>query len=275
MALFLLLTMVCGLMPVAFAEVPHLINYQAKLTDTEANPLEGAYDLTFRIYDAETAGNLLWEETQAGVVIQKGVFSILLGSVTALDLAFDKQYWLVVKVGEDSEMAPRQRIASSGYSYMAQDVLSVPKGVIVMWSGRIQDIPQGWALCDGNNGTPNLTDRFVIHADADNGGTNNVGVTGGEQTHILTTDELPAHTHGSTGGHIHDIQYLLGGVSRNREAQSQLSKRADNPASAWNSWESLSYRMISAGAHTHTSVGSGDAHENRPKFYALAYIMKI
>lgn len=103
----------------SFAEVPHLINYQAKLTDSGGNPLEGAYDIAFRIYDDETAGELLWEEVQEGVVLQKGIFSTLLGSVTELNLSFDAPYWLAIKVGSDSEMTPRQQIASSAYTFNA------------------------------------------------------------------------------------------------------------------------------------------------------------
>jgi len=37
----------------------------------------------------------------------------------------------------------------------------VPPGVIVAWSGALASIPSGWLLCDGNNGTPNLIDRFL------------------------------------------------------------------------------------------------------------------
>ncbi|MBL4586185.1 MAG: tail fiber protein [Flavobacteriales bacterium] len=37
-----------------------------------------------------------------------------------------------------------------------------PPGGIIMWSGTIASIPVGWALCDGSNGTPDLTDRFLI-----------------------------------------------------------------------------------------------------------------
>jgi hypothetical protein len=103
----------------AFAAVPHLINYQGKLTDTSGNPLTGTYSITFKIYDAETAGNLLWEEAQAGVVIQKGIFSVLLGSVTNLGLAFDKPYFLEIKVGNEV-MTPRQRITSAGYAFKAE-----------------------------------------------------------------------------------------------------------------------------------------------------------
>ena len=40
----------------------------------------------------------------------------------------------------------------------------VPQGAIVMWSGAITSIPTGWSLCDGTNGTPDLTDRFIVGA---------------------------------------------------------------------------------------------------------------
>jgi len=106
----------------AFAQIPHLINYQGKLTDTNGNPVaDGNYSITFRIYDAAGGGTLLWEETQS-ILVQKGLFSCLLGGVTNLDLAFDKPYWLAIKVGSDAEMTPRQQIASVGYAIRAEKV---------------------------------------------------------------------------------------------------------------------------------------------------------
>jgi len=104
---------------IVYAAVPHLLNYQGRLTDSGGAPLNGTYALTFRIYDAETAGTMLWEETQSGVVIQKGIFSILLGSVTNLELPFDKPYWLEIKVGNEV-MSPRQAITSAGYAIRAE-----------------------------------------------------------------------------------------------------------------------------------------------------------
>ncbi|MCK9614262.1 MAG: hypothetical protein M0R48_02015 [Candidatus Omnitrophica bacterium] len=114
------LVLVCVLLPVhcTMAEVPHLINYQGRLTDTGGVPLNGSYNLTFRIYDAETAGNLLWEETQTGVIINKGIFAVLLGSVANLNVAFDKPYFLEIKVGNEV-MTPRQKMASAGYAIRA------------------------------------------------------------------------------------------------------------------------------------------------------------
>ena len=118
--LFLLLLLSALRYPLSatYAEVPHLINYQGRLTDTGGVPLNGSYNLTFRIYDAETAGNLLWEETQPGVIISKGIFAVSLGSVTNLNIAFDKPYFLEIKIGNEV-MTPRQRITSAGYAIRA------------------------------------------------------------------------------------------------------------------------------------------------------------
>ncbi len=105
----------------AFAAIPRIISYQGKVTDSAGVPVEGAHELTFRIYDAETAGNLLWQETHAGVVVDRGLFSVFLGGVADLNLSFDDPYFLEIKV--DSEvMAPRQRITAAGYAIKAEGV---------------------------------------------------------------------------------------------------------------------------------------------------------
>jgi len=122
-AFFKTIVIVIGLVVVTnplFAEVPHLISYQGKLGDAQGTPLTGAHNITFRIYDAEVAGSLKWSEAHTGVVVNNGYFSLMLGSITALDLPFDQPYWLSIQVGGDPEMTPRQRIASVGYSYRAE-----------------------------------------------------------------------------------------------------------------------------------------------------------
>ena len=60
---------------------PRVLNYQGYLTDTLGCPLDDTLDMTFAIYDAETDGNELWTETQALILVERGVFSVLLGSV--------------------------------------------------------------------------------------------------------------------------------------------------------------------------------------------------
>jgi len=54
----------------------------------------------------------------------------------------------------------------------------LPSGIIVMWSGLKSAIPAGWLLCDGNNGTPNLLDKFILSV----GAASEAGGTGGSTT---------------------------------------------------------------------------------------------
>ncbi len=70
-------------------------------------------------------------------------------------------------------------------------ISAIPKGVVVMWSGTIGLIPDGWALCDGANGTPNLLDKFVMGVSDIN---TDPGEEGGDS---LAT--LPEHTHSFSG----------------------------------------------------------------------------
>ena len=100
------------------ADIPHLINYQGMLTDDLGDPLSGPHNLTFRIYDDTTGGDLEWSETQNGVQVEQGLFNVILGQVTLLDLPFDEQYWLEVQV--DSDTMPRLRFTSVGYAYRAR-----------------------------------------------------------------------------------------------------------------------------------------------------------
>ena len=67
-----------------------------------------------------------------------------------------------------------------------------PSGLIGIWYGNVAaDLPTGWVLCDGQNGTPDLRDRFVRGANGDT----NVGQEGGADSITLTDDQLPQHAH--------------------------------------------------------------------------------
>lgn len=83
-------------------------------------------------------------------------------------------------------------------------------GQIIMWFGLVANIPDGWALCNGTNGTPDLRNRFVIgagstYALSETGGGGNTGAAGAHThsttsgAHALTVNELPAHTHRVSG----------------------------------------------------------------------------
>lgn len=118
--LTLLIIMSCLLWSgAARADIPKYLTYQAKLTDTQGTPVsDGSYVITFRFHDAQTGGSVLWTETQA-VTITDGEFTVILGSVTPLNLAFDQPYWLSVEVQGDEEMRPRTRLTSAGYAINA------------------------------------------------------------------------------------------------------------------------------------------------------------
>jgi hypothetical protein len=80
----------------------------------------------------------------------------------------------------------------------------IPMGIIVMWSGSTSNVPSGWLLCNGTNGTPNLMDRFIVGAGSTytTGGTGN-GI-GGSNTVTLSVGNLPSHTH-TVPDHTHTV----------------------------------------------------------------------
>lgn len=99
----------------------------------------------------------------------------------------------LIRINEDGTFA-RSRDAW-GRTYIAQDVLdalasssaTIPTGLIVMWGGLVANIPSGWLLCNGTNGTPDLRDRFIKGATAEAGG------TGGAATHGHTMTQPADH----------------------------------------------------------------------------------
>src|SRR3989338_7614321 len=78
----------------SYADIPKTLNFQAKLTDKDGVPLSGSYQIKLALYDSQTTGTKLWEETQTAAATE-GVANLILGSVTALNLSFDKPYYLI------------------------------------------------------------------------------------------------------------------------------------------------------------------------------------
>ncbi len=109
------------------------------------------------------------------------------------------------------------------------------KGMIILWSGLIADIPGGFALCNGANGTPNLQNRFVIGA----GSVYAVGDMGGSSDHVHT---------GTTDGHTHTLE-------------SGTNVSGGTPHANYTNTETDTFTTASA--------------SSLPPYYALAYIMKL
>lgn len=186
---------------------------------------------------------------------------------------------------------PRPRAAKLGYSASGFKVLQpisehiVPKGVIVMWSGTIDEIPYGWRLCDGTNGTPDLSGRFVVGYDADDADYDEIGNAGGEKAHKLTAAEMPKHNHNSSnatidgniassssGEHTHSIIFRTFGKKLSGKNENNRFARGEGDT------QMQTLTASQSGSHTHTTKlyarGGDTAHENRPPYFVLAYIMK-
>ena len=118
------------------------------------------------------------------------------------------------------------------------------KGMIILWYGDTNNVPNGFALCDGTNDTPDLRDKFVVGA----GSAYTPGDTGGADSVTLTVDQIPPHTH------TYIDQYVV------INAGYRPWPANNNDCAA---------RNINSG-----SAGGGQSHENRPPYHALCYIMK-
>jgi hypothetical protein len=140
-----------------------------------------------------------------------------------------------------------------------------PAGVIVLWSGSIGSIPTGWVLCNGNNGTPDLRNRFVVGA----GSTYSVDATGGSADAIVVS-----HTHTATSvvtdpGHTHTIdqnnQYTNNGIQQGANFGPILPGTGEVTNS--------NTTGITV-ATTNASAGTSGTNANLPPYYALCYIQK-
>ncbi len=123
-----------------------------------------------------------------------------------------------------------------------------PSGGIIMWSGTAANIPTGWTLCDGTNGTPNLRGRFVMGADSINtpGSTGGSNKTGGT---TLAETQIPVHAHG----------YTAPGYS------------AQNGGSTTGS----GYPFATGSATGAAGGSQPHNHDLMPLYYALCFIMKL
>jgi len=125
---FLLISLLCviAFAGIVLAQVPKRISFQGLLTSSSGAPAaNGSYDLQFGIHDSASGGASLWAEPHAGVSVQQGTFSVILGSLTSLNLPFDKRYFVEVTatagpgIGSPITFSPRAELTSSPYALRA------------------------------------------------------------------------------------------------------------------------------------------------------------
>lgn len=126
----------------------------------------------------------------------------------------------------------------------------VPSGVICMWHGLISNIPSGWVICDGNNGTPNLLGRFVEGVAT---AATNPGTTGGQ-------------TAKTTAGHTHNLSYPSSNIQDFSDMASQAAYHIKQ--------HTQTGVYTDKGLRIATSSRTDSIADIRPLYYDIAFIMK-
>ena len=264
--------------------VPLQINHQGVVVVSGVR-FNGTGEFRFALVDPDT-GNNVWTNNGSSVgtstmpddsvpvSVVNGIYSISLGgdpglpTMVAIPASVFDDGNLVLRIWFDDgtngveQLNPDHVLGSVPYAYRAAtvDACSLPSGVIVMWSGTIATIPEGWALCDGNDGTPDLTSRFVMSVP---NASTDPGATGGSS----------AHTHGpgsySGAGHTHTYHGQTSVFHWN------VRREGDQWDSGSTGTHSHSYSgttdPVGAGSITGTS---GEA-ANLPPYYVVAFIMRL
>lgn len=126
-----------------------------------------------------------------------------------------------------------------------KSISKIPHGLIALWSGS--KVPSGWALCDGTNGTPDLRSKFILGATT----LDEVHTTGGSETHTISVEELPPHSHSFGAASL--LESTEGG-------------------SLFSAGENL---IDTSGTGLTNDTGGGEPISIMPPYYILAYIMKL
>ena len=144
--------------------------------------------------------------------------------------------------------------------------IQFPKGIIVAWNGT--NAPEGWAICDRSNGTPDLRGKFVLGMNP-NSNKNNLSVRefgtigGNEKTSFtMTVDQMPPHSHNIIGiGDSCNGSCNVGGPTGFNLADRR--------------YEYMDKNIRNDPYIKNTGSGQPVTLDIIPPYYTLAYIMKL
>jgi len=240
MFIFTFLMMACVL-PVAAADSGQ-INYQARLLDAYGRRVNDTVDLTFTIYDA--SNNVLWTESQPGVVVQDGVYSVILGSQTPIPASVFSQNNIALELGIDGEtMAPRQQITASAYALVARTIMgsnvfedqtSGNVGVGTVAPSAKLDV-RGTVQAAGFKMPTGATANYVLVSDSE-------GVGSWQSISVVITEVDPIHTNWvrvSFAPATNDLWTAIG----QRATQADLAAATND---MWNSAAGINARVLAA-----------------------------
>ena len=152
---------------------------------------------------------------------------------------------------------------------------SLPAGLIVMWHGLLAAIPTGWALCDGQNGTPDLRSKFVKGAAA----AADPGTTGGASTHTHDYTQIVNHTHTvsvTDPGHVHVLtsQTATTGGATSYEHGTLDTSSAETEATEVTVSATTGITASTNNPAGSVATGTTAAGSSEPAHYCVAFIMK-
>ena len=248
------------------AEIVTEIRYNGRYKQYRQD-VDGNATVKFTIFDVEKNGISLWNSPDINVKVSSGIFSATF-SPKLTDKQWEKDLYLQVTI-DGKELSPREKITYIPKSIYAAN--GVPAGAILIWSGSASDIPDGFALCDGTNGTPDLRDRFVLGA----GKSYSVNSTGGEEEHTLTKNEIPDHVHGI--GSFGSNNGLFGSLTTAVNVDFPGTKSTGWNGSgngSFNGGNKIDYTQLATSFIVNEEIRIAQSHNNMPPYYSLCYIMR-
>ena len=182
----------------AFAQVPRTISFQGVLTDAAGNLVQdGNHPLTLRLYAGATGGSSLYTESQT-VPVVKGIFNVIIGSVTPIpvSIGFGQAYFLGVSVDGGAELSPRSALTAVPYSLraaVADEVAPGASGVVTHINGISGDV----ALIGGGSTTVTQSgNNLLISSTGGSGGNGIQGVQNNDGTIAVVNPNGPVATIG-------------------------------------------------------------------------------
>lgn len=137
---------------------------------------------------------------------------------------------------------------------------SKPRGLIALWLGDLEDIPAGWFLCNGENGTPDMQGYHLKITDVEG----SVGDTAGANTHAHAASN--SHTHTAPGTHTH-------GGSTSNDVGTRWGTNADADGAAKPHGHSNIENVTTATSVWNSTTISADSSNNEPAYRTVAFIM--
>lgn len=175
--------------------------------------------------------------------------------------------------GKTAERKLSEYKEEMNHRLVAVEAALVADGIIVIWSGILTDIPKGWLLCDGTNGTPNLVDKFVKGVATS---TTDPGSTGGTVTHshAVGTLAMSSDSAGTPAGLVTVFASSTDAHTTTAVQSGTGTTVVNGPSSHSVAAPAANFSGSAMAAHTHTMTGDTDTEDNIPPYYEVAFIMK-